>query len=193
MPIMPAKITTGCWMKVRRQESGRPSVRTATPDDSCNRPTGPARPVRPVRTRKDDADGPADDQSGSQFLPISLDLAVKVPRIMTSPTSIDQNRRVLPTRLSHQLFALHFTSLHLIMSSPIEMNPVGASLPPYTSKPPPSHPSAAAARGVPRPGAEPASLGQGYRQAEDLAKAAVRPREGAMDAGSMFGMVAAGW
>lgn len=40
---------------------------------------------------------------------------------------------------------------------------------------------------------EPGRLGQNYRQAEDLAKAAVRPSENDFDGASYFGLSAAGW
>lgn len=40
---------------------------------------------------------------------------------------------------------------------------------------------------------EPGRLGQNYRQAEDLAKARVRPTENEFDGASHFGLAAAGW
>ncbi|KAL1405307.1 hypothetical protein Q8F55_008934 [Vanrija albida] len=67
----------------------------------------------------------------------------------------------------------------------IELRPLGAAAASgsTTSLPPPypDHPA-------PSP-----SLTQGYRAAEDAAKARVRPGEGAMDAASVYGLFAAGW
>lgn len=69
---------------------------------------------------------------------------------------------------------------------PIEMKPIGGSrgAGPSSSAdlPPPPYRTVASGQ-----------LGAGYRRAEDAAKARVRPSEGAMDASSMFGLVAAGW
>lgn len=63
--------------------------------------------------------------------------------------------------------------------APIELQPLAGQS--TTSLPPPYRE------------AEPGSLGTNYRQAEDRAKAAVRPGENDFDGASHFGLFAAGW
>ncbi|WVQ78092.1 hypothetical protein IAT38_000173 [Cryptococcus sp. DSM 104549] len=78
------------------------------------------------------------------------------------------------------------------MSDPIELKPMGSSIPPL----PPRHP---AAQPTYPPGADsssdaqPGTLGRAYRTAEEKAKAAIHLQEGGMDAVSVFGVVLSSW